>query len=129
MASASRALAQKLPSAFRPAMIAEYGKRGADAESARWRAFRVFTNVATVAAGLAMVLFQDWPGSTRTGEHALTNTQAWARRMFAGLVTGDFAPPPALAEPTAAGAPFAPATAAAAAAATKATTTQGGALR
>ena len=127
MASASRALAQKLPSAFRPAMVTDYGKRGADAESARWRAFRIFTNVATVAAGVAMVLFQDYPGSTATGEHALTNTQAWARRMVAGLITGDFPPPAALAEPTTAtGAPSAQAAAPAAAATPAAAAAKGG---
>lgn len=35
---------------FKPAMIAEYGKKGEDAESFRWRMFRIFTNVVTVGA-------------------------------------------------------------------------------
>lgn len=95
MPRATRALA----SVFKPAMVTEYAaKQGADNEDTRWRAFRIFTNVVTLACGVGLVLVQDYPGNAR-GEHALTGLQTWMRRMYAGLLTGDFAPPPAVDAP------------------------------
>lgn len=91
--------ARALSSMFKPAMVSEYGKKGADAESTRWRLFKVFTHVVTIGCGIGLILAQEYPGSSATGEHAMSGVQRWTKRMYAGIVTGDFSPPPALTLP------------------------------
>jgi hypothetical protein len=39
---------------------------------------------------------QEYPGSTATGEHAMSGLQRSVRRLYTGVITGDWSPPPAL---------------------------------
>jgi hypothetical protein len=89
------------PSLFKPAMVTEYASRSEEREAARWRAFRVLTWIVTIGAseagscahttrlprggplllpvpimqsaggGLVMAFVQEYPGTSRDGDHAL----------------------------------------------------------
>ena len=74
MLRATAALRQS-QSMLRPAMVTEYGDKTSGATSFKWQLFRVVTALATTGCGLTMALVQEYPGSSRTGEHVFTNVR------------------------------------------------------
>ena len=84
---------------FRPAMVTEFSRRGGEeGDRARMRLLTGFTYAVSLAAGVVVVIAQDYPGTTSTGRHVLTPVQTWMRGVYAGIVTGEWSPPPALEE-------------------------------
>ena len=87
---------------FRPAMVSEYSRRGGEeGDRVRMRLFKGFTYAVSLAVGIVAVVAQDYPGTSSTGRHVLTPLQTWMRGVYASAVTGEWGPPPALAEPQA----------------------------
>ena len=76
---------------LRPAVLAEYS--APQSPSARVRAFKVLTWVATLGCGMFGVFGTTYKGG-RNGEHALSRVQAYGRSVYeSSLATLGLTPP------------------------------------